>query len=329
MTLEKFGQLDLTPGSVRDGEVVDTDLVARTLGQLWRTAKFSTKKVIVGVANPKVIVRQVDLPWLPLDELRKSLPLHVQDFLPIPVEQAILDVHPVEEHVVANGARLQRVLLVAASREMVTNAVTAVTKAGLKPIQVDLSAFALLRSLGRSDESPFGTGDAEALVDVGARVTNIVVHQNGVPRFVRILLMGGDDVTGALAERLGVPIEQAAALKHEIGIPAPTAFGAVEHPGARAIESTASSWIDEVRGSLDYYLGQPGAAGVRRVVISGGGSLLSGLAQRLQAAVRLPVANGSAVESLGVGRIGLDPQQAAGVGPLLPVPIGLAMGAAA
>ena len=58
-------------------------------------------------------------------------------------------------------------------------------------------------------------GDAEALVDVGSRVTNIVVHQNGVPRFVRVLLMGGDNVTEAVAERLGVPFDQAEGVKQQ------------------------------------------------------------------------------------------------------------------
>ena len=56
----------------------------------------------------------------------------------------------------------------------------------------------------------------EALVDVGARVTNIVVHQGGVPRFVRILLMGGQDVTDAVAERMGVPQQQAEAMKQQL-----------------------------------------------------------------------------------------------------------------
>ena len=42
-------------------------------------------------------------------------------------------------------------------------------------------------------------GNAEALVDIGARVTNIAVHQGGVPRFVRVLLMGGADITDAVA----------------------------------------------------------------------------------------------------------------------------------
>ena len=97
VTLEKFGQVALPEGAVRDGEVVDPDTVAAAIKQLWAHTKFSSKKVVIGVANQKVIVRQVDLPWMPADELKKSLAYQVQDFVPMPVEQAVLDFHPLEE----------------------------------------------------------------------------------------------------------------------------------------------------------------------------------------------------------------------------------------
>ena len=82
VTLEKFGQVALPEGAVRDGEVVDPDAVAAAIKQLWAHTKFSSKKVVIGVANQKVIVRQVDLPWMPADELKKSLAFQVQDFVP-------------------------------------------------------------------------------------------------------------------------------------------------------------------------------------------------------------------------------------------------------
>ena len=232
-TLERFGQVALPAGAVRDGEVIDADAVAAAVKQLWAQAKFSTKKVIVGVANQKVVVRQVDLPWLPVGELRKSLAFQVQDYIPMPVEQAILDFHPLEEFTNDAGGRMLRVLLVAAARDMVGSALAAVEKAGLQPSMVDLTSFAVLRSQVTAS-SGFAV-EAEALVDVGASVTNIVVHQSGVPRFVRILLMGGSDITEAVAERLGVPAEEAEAVKQSAGL-ALIPGQAEPHPANRAIE---------------------------------------------------------------------------------------------
>lgn len=324
-TLERFGQVALPVGAVRDGEVVDPATVAAAIRQLWSSAKFGSKKVVVGVANQKVIVRQVDLPWVPLADLRKSLAFQVQDYVPMPVEQAILDFHPVEEFTTDSGQRMIRVLLVAAARDMVLGALTAVEKAGLTPVQVDLTPFAVLRSLARPDV--LGQ-DAEALIDVGAKVTNIVVHQGGVPRFVRILLMGGDHVTEAVADRMGVPHEQAAAVKHQMAMAQLPGVVEADHPAARVIETAGASFVDEVRGSLDYYLAQPGAVPLRRVVLSGGGARLGGLAQRLAGATRLPVEPGSALATLRIGKTGLTPEQLSFVAPLASVPVGLAMGVA-
>ncbi len=324
-TLERFGQVALPPGAVRDGEVVDSDAVAAALKQLWAQAKFGSKKVVVGVANQKVVVRQVDLPWMPVAELRKSLAFQVQDYIPMPVEQAILDFHPLEEFTNDGGARMMRVLLVAASRDMVGSALQAVEQAGLQPTMVDLTSFAVLRSQVTS--SAGFEVQAEALVDIGASVTNIVVHQGGVPRFVRILLMGGSDITDAVAERLGVPTEQAESVKQTTGL-ASTAGTADGHPASRAIEQVGGAFVEEVRGSLDYYSAQPSAARIGKVVISGGGSRLSGLAERLSGATRLPVEVARPMSALKLGKTGLTEEQLAYVEPMVSVPVGLAMGVA-
>jgi type IV pilus assembly protein PilM len=323
--LRRLGQVMLAPGAVRDGEVVDSDAVAGAIRQLWAQAKFGSKKVVVGVANQKVVVRQFDLPWMPVDELRKSLAFQVQDYIPMPVEQAILDFHPLEEFSNESGGRMLRVLLVAAARDMVDSALVAVEQAGLQPTMVDLTSFAVLRSL--CTQSALGNVEAEALVDVGASVTNIVVHQGGVPRFVRILLMGGADITDAVAERLGVPTEQAESVKQTTGL-AVVPGAAEAHPASRAIEQVGGAFVEEVRGSLDYYSAQAGAARIDKVVLSGGGSRLGGLVERLSAATRLPVEVARPMSALKLGKTGLTDEQLAYVEPMVTVPVGLAMGVA-
>lgn len=324
ITLEKFGQVALPDGAVRNGEVIDPIAVATAIKQLWSCTRFSSKRVTVGVANQKVIVRQVDIPWMPVAEIRKSLPFHVADFIPIPVTEAVLDFHPLEELTTENGSRTLRGLLVAASKDMVGNAVLAVQKAGLTPVMVDLTGFAVLRSLGRSDDLGMGS-EVQALVDVGARVTNIVVHQGGVPCFVRILLMGGQDITDAVADRLGVDRLAAEAVKQNVGLSSDTSEE--NRSAGRAIESVASTFVDEVRGSLDYFFASGNSSPVERLVLSGGGAQLDGLAERLHRSTGIPVQFGSPLETMRIGKTGLSPAQIDSVSPLATVPVGLAMGA--
>jgi type IV pilus assembly protein PilM len=210
---------------------------------------------------------------------------------------------------------------------MVNASLEALRLAGLRPEAVDLNPFAVLRSLA----APDGLGldqSAEALVDVGASVTNIIVHQGGVPRFVRILLMGGADVTETIADRMGVDIAQAEAVKQQTSLPAGAA-GPGSHPVDRILEAAATNWVEEVRGSLDYYLAQPDAARLSRVVLSGGGGLLQGLGHRLSLAVRVPVAPALPLSQLAIGRTKLTEGQLSYVEALAAVPVGLALGAAA
>lgn len=331
VTLERFGQVGLAPGAVRDGEVMDPDVVGAAIRQLWAKVGFSTKRVVLGVANQKVVVRLVDLPWLPTAEMRSSLAFQVQDFIPMPVDRAILDYHPLEEFQREDGTRMVRVLLVAAARDMVSAALAAVAKAGLTPVMVDLTPFAILRALAPVDEL-YLDPEAEALVEVGAGVTNIIVHSGGVPRFVRILLMGGQDITEAVAERIGVPIDEAEAVKQSLGMAAEPAGEGSDRsdgsPAAGVIESTTAAFVQEVRGSLDYYVAQPTAPPLRRIRLSGGGAQLPGLAERLAKATRLPTEAASPMDRLRLGRTGLSSEQLRSIQPVTSVPVGLALGVA-
>ncbi len=325
--LERFGQVALPPGAVQDGEVVDPPAVAAALRGLWTQARFGTRSVVVGVANQKVVVRQVDLPWLPPAEMRASLAFQVQDSIPMAVEHALLDYHPLEERTDDAGARQLRVLLVAAARGMVDATLQAVTLAGLTPAVVDLTSFAVVRAHAHTD-SGFRAQRTEALIDVGSSVTNIVVHQGGVPRFVRILLMGGADVTAAVAERLGVPTEQAEALKQSSSL-TPVAGTDDATLTQRAMETAGAAFVEEVRGTLDYFLAQSGSGAIHRIVLSGGGSRLAGLAERLASATRLPVDPARPLELLALGRTGLTEEQLAYAEPVMCVPVGLGLGVAA
>ncbi|MFV0460064.1 MAG: type IV pilus assembly protein PilM [Actinomycetales bacterium] len=321
VTLEKFGQKALPEGAVRDGEIVDSAAVTAAISELWSRTGFSQKKVALGVANQRVVVRQIDLPEMAPSDIKKSLPYQVQDYLPMPVEQAVLDFHPTET-VELNGVRHMRGLLVAASRDGVMEAIRCVEAAGLKPTSVDLIGFAVLRSMGTIDDPTVRT---EAIIDVGARVTNIVIHTAGVPQFVRMLLTGGQDITDAVSERGGLDHFEAEGVKQQIGL----GQAGPEWAGvSRALDSSVQSLLDEVRGSLDYFASSNPDNVVQRIVLSGGGSRLIGFGERLANVSRLPVLMGNPTRSLQIGDTGLSDDQLATVQPLAAVPVGLALGAA-
>jgi len=209
----RAAQVPLPPGVVEAGEVRQPEVVAEALRELWSKAGVKSKQVHLGVGNQRVVVRELALPWLPEKELRDTLGFQVQEFIPMASDEAVLDFDPLGE-MDQGGRRMVRILLVAAHKPMVNALVEAALAAKLDPQGIDLTPFAVTRAVGAGDDGlDLDSSGDEAIIDIGAQVTSICVHDRGVIRFVRMLPSGGRDITLALASVLGVDDETAERLK--------------------------------------------------------------------------------------------------------------------
>jgi type IV pilus assembly protein PilM len=229
------------------------------------------------------------MPRAPLAQIRETLPFHVQDLLPVPVSDALLDFYPISEGTSENGPVVHG-LLVAAIKEAVAANVAAVTQAGLRPVQVDLIPFALTRAL-----SPIGASTGlEAVVSIGANTMNVVITDSGVPHFVRIIPNGGDDITRAISTRLEWPITQAEKVKRDLGF-AGRIIAEDSRQAGEIIYEVGGEHVNAIRNTLSYYTNSKPGASLRRVVLSGGGAQLPGLAPALQELTGIPVVHADAL----------------------------------
>ena len=289
-TVVRAAQGPLPPGAVENGEVRDPPAVSDALRELWKRGGFSSGQVWLGVGNQRVVVREIALPFLPEKELKASLSLQVQEFIPMPVDEAVLDYDPIGEFE-QDDRKMLRMLLVAAQRSMVDLVVQAVSGARLEPLGIDLVPFALVRSIGASDRGlDLEEGQVEeAIVDIGAHVTNIVVHGRGETRFVRILPSGGRDITVAIARSAGVEDDVAERLKRGQEVedaPSPQQV-------RQAALQRAAAFVDEVRSSLEFYTAQAKEVQIGRVKVTGGGSRLEGLFELMRQRIPVPVEPGA------------------------------------
>jgi type IV pilus assembly protein PilM len=317
--LVRAAQVVMPPKAVENGEVKDPASVAEALRELWRAGGFRGREVYMGVANQRVVVREVALPWLPAKELRDSLPYQVQEFIPIAVEDAVLDFDPLDEFE-QEGRRMVRVLLVAAQKAMVHALVQTAEAAKLEPVGLDLIPFALLRSVGALDGAVLDTSGEEAVVDVGADVTSICVHEGGVPRFVRILPSGGSDITLAVSRALGIPEDEADRMKRGEVL----ANGPSPADARRVAVGRTTSFVDEIRSSLEFYAAQSPGSRVTRLTVTGGGSKLEGFMDLMSERIAAQVERGRVFARV-TPQLNLPQDALTEAEPLLAVAVGLAL----
>jgi type IV pilus assembly protein PilM len=204
---ERAASLPLAADVMRDGEVADEGALTDALRELFAGSGLG-KRVRVGVANQRTVLRTFELPPLTDQrELAAAVSFQAQDQIPMPLNNAILDFHPLGIIDTPDGPR-QRVVLVAAQRDMVERLLDALRGAGLTPEGVDLSAFALIRSLYRPDPEGFGR---VLYLNVDG-LTNLAIAERTVCRFTRVVGSGLEGLASELAARRGIAVADAHAL---------------------------------------------------------------------------------------------------------------------
>jgi type IV pilus assembly protein PilM len=203
--------LPLASDTVREGEVVDEGVLSNVLRELFGGVRLS-KRVRVGVANQRTVMRTLELPPITdRKELATAVHFQAQDQVPMPLSNAVLDFHPLGIVETPGGPR-QHVVLVAAQLDMVEHLLAAVRGAGLQPVGIDLSAFALIRSLYRPEPEPEAEQAGRVVYLNVDGLTNLAIAEGLVCRFTRMVGGGLEGMAGELAVRRGIPLTDARAM---------------------------------------------------------------------------------------------------------------------
>jgi type IV pilus assembly protein PilM len=318
--LLKVFRVPLPPRAVVDGTVVDVHAVTDAIKRAVKEGDFSTKEVHLGVGGLRAITRELDVPRVPDSELDAAVRLQALDVIPFPSDKTLLSTRPLSDAPSEDGAQskaMRRVLVAAAHRGLVEPVLEAVEQAGLVVATVDLNSVALVRSL----YDPAEASDAqEAIVSIGSGLTTFVVHENGTPHFVRTIAEGGDTVTASIAGAFDVPIEEAERMKRHLY----ETSGDMRAASTAAYEAT-TSLISEIRSSVEYYSTLSGRGEVRRIVLTGGGALLTGLLERLRLETRAEVVLGNALQRVDASALKLEAEQVSALESTGATMIGLAL----
>jgi type IV pilus assembly protein PilM len=335
--LQHVGYHRLPSGVIVDGEVADQNLLASEIREFWDSHSFKGRSIVFGVSNQKVVVRLLDFPHMRPEDLQGAISFEAQDHIPMPLDEAVLDyvvLGPREER-----ADLDRVLVVAAQREMISRYTSAVRSGGLRPEGVDVKALSLTRST--LPDPFFGEDGAVLLLDVGAEISNLVVADRGNPVLTRFVPVGLGDFVAAVVEMADLPEDEAEKqaldprvnlgdgredTEEEEEVEEESGFDpALIYDVRRGLEGAAQALADEVQRSIEHHRSQEAARDVSRVLVSGEAALIPGLDVYLGELLGVPTGRGKPVDKLSANRSNIDDAQLRAMEPVLAVAFGLAM----
>jgi type IV pilus assembly protein PilM len=273
---------------MRDGEVSDPAALTEALKALFAEHELP-KRVRLGIANQRIVVRTLDLPALTDEKaLAAAVRVEAPDHIPMPMDEAVLDFQSLGIVDTPAGPRT-RVVVVAVRREMVERYIEAVSAAGLKVEGIDLAAFGLVRAM----YNPLTDAEGGLLFINVAGLINVAVASGEHCVFTRAATGGLDAMVQALADRRGLTTEHATQWLMHVGLE--QELDVVEGDpevvaAARVVlEEGVHQLADTIRNSLNFYRMQQNAIAVERAVLTGPAANIAGMTERLATALGMPV----------------------------------------
>jgi type IV pilus assembly protein PilM len=286
--LVKAARHTLPPDVVAAGEVRDSEALANEIAAFFSAADLPRKNVRLGIGSSRTGVRVFERPTVDDPrQLANAIRFRAYETLPIPIEEAMLDYHIVEDTTAQD-----RVLLAVAYRDLVDRFSATCAAAKIELAGIDIEAFALLRAVGGEPLTPGERAEAARVaVSIGHDRTTVAVSDGRVCEFTRVLDWGGARVTAAIERALEIDTAEAEKIKRSLDI-----SNASEEPGdertTRALEAArreVNSLARELASSLHFYQDQPDSLGFAEIIITGGGAHLQGLAAQLEELIGISV----------------------------------------
>jgi len=314
--LTKVAFTTVVDDAIVEGEVMDTGIVADAIRGLMASAGIKTKNVVIAVGGRDVIIKKISMERVKEAEARQLIRWEAEQHVPFDMENVELDFQILDPE--GDGLQMS-VLLVAAKRELVENKMALLTQAGLTPQIIDVDAFALHNAFELNH--PDAMHGVVGLVNLGHETTNINILEDGIPVLTRDLPVGTRRFREDMQRERGLTAEEADKLLQGFE------RSEVLEPFLETRGEELAVGIERATAFLQS--ASRSAGGISRLYTTGGGSRIPGLNKVLADRLRLPVQQANPMERLQVAEEVLSSLNADEVGPLLMLPIGLALRSAA
>jgi len=258
------------------------DTLAEHLKNVVRAVGARTKQVNLALGVGETHFRQVELPAMPVADLRLMLKYNSKTYLQQDLPDHVFDCQFTGVAAAARpgeaqkaGGPKQKVMVGCAKKQTLDDIQSAFRTAGLVPAEVLPGIVAPVNAFEMAESDIF-TRELVALVEVGFKNSTIAILDCGEVMLSRVVAIGGDRLTTGLAETMNISYQEAENIK--VGMPGEV----MQH-----LEQFIHPLGRELRASIDFFETQHDKT-VGNIYLSGGSVRGEQIVEALQAELMVP-----------------------------------------
>ncbi|MGI6084347.1 MAG: type IV pilus biogenesis protein PilM [Acetivibrionales bacterium] len=174
-----WGKVKLPEGVVKEGKIINSQLFGVSLERLFIENGFNGRDIFLGVNNQDIIVRFATFQKVPEDKIRNMIYFQAQEYMPVSIEELVLDYVVVSEKKTDEGEYIN-VVLVGARKKMLNDYIEAFSMSNANIKEIDATMLALGRAaLIESNDGTF------VLAGFNNDIGNILIFKNGILAMAR------------------------------------------------------------------------------------------------------------------------------------------------
>jgi type IV pilus assembly protein PilM len=258
-------------------KTMSVEMLCEHLKAVNQALQAKTRSVSLTAGVNDAIVRHVEMPRMPVEDMRLTLKLNSRNFLQQDLANYVFDCHvlppgsdaKVEPPRTAGSQAKQKVLVAGAKKQLVDDFVEGAKSAGLIAEQIVPGLIGPVNAFELAMPEVFSR-EVIALVDIGFKCSSICILQEGELILSRVVGLGGDRLTNAVSESMNITYAEAEGIKVGMATEVQSALESVLTPLGR-----------ELRASIDFFEHQQDRA-VSQAFIAGGSARSELILETLQ-----------------------------------------------
>jgi len=286
------------PASYKDAKNKDSQkqVVSNLLDESFKQNKVTAKEIAFVISGGSVFSRKIRIPKLGGKERESGIKWEASNQIPFSLDSSYFDWQLLREVNMPDGSKNDEYMIAASSRKTVEDMIDFGLALGLRPLCVGIPIFAIFNLVKISPQ--FATEDRIAVIDVGARRTNITIIENKYIVFAREIPIGDDNITEAIVSEFASEswdLTIADEIKRQKKI-----FKMCLHDEhniedmttrrmMRVIRPLLERVFNEIKRSFDYFREQSNGAKVDKIALSGKGALTEGFDEIFAKIFAVPV----------------------------------------
>ena len=304
-------------------ELIDHDLktdwqsdirdVISVIKEIYTKSGMSAKQAVSALPTYSVFSSLITLSNISEKDLPSAINWEAKKVIPLPLEEMILDWVKIEDDESVSDGKAFKILLTGASRTLVEKYVSIFKGLGFQLLSLETETLSLIRALIGNDKSTV------MLIEIGTNTTDISIIDKSIPVLNRSIDIGGSTITKSISTSLDIGINRAEQFKFDLGINAISSNNSIV---LKTITQALTPIVNEIKYTQNLFQNKSSKK-IEKVVLSGGGALLSDFTKYLSELLDMNIIIGDPWARVS-HPVELEPLLKE-IGPRLSVAIGLAL----